>query len=159
MTHVTRWLISALSFAVAIAFSSVLSHAQAPGAAKKMEFDSPLLKPWTGPYGGVPPWNLVRSEDFIPAFDAAIKASNADIKAITDDPEPADFDNTIVTMNVQGMLNRLNAIFLSMPRISMSGQSQTSRKLSFQNSPNTKTAFTRTRSCLTAFLLSTTVRP
>ena len=83
----TRCLISALSFAVAIAFSSVLSHAQAPGAAKKMEFDSPLLKPWTGPYGGVPPWNLVRSEDFIPAFDAAIKASIADIKAITDDPE------------------------------------------------------------------------
>ena len=108
----TRWLISALSFAVAIAFSSVLSHAQAPGAAKKMEFDSPLLKPWTGPYGGVPPWNLVRSEDFIPAFDAAIKASNADIKAITDDPEPADFDNTIVTMERAGrMLNRLNAIF------------------------------------------------
>ena len=108
----TRCLISALSFAVAIAFSSVLSHAQAPGAAKKMEFDSPLLKPWTGLYGGVPPWNLVRSEDFIPAFDAAIKASNADIKAITDDPEPADFDNTIVTMERAGrMLNRLNAIF------------------------------------------------
>ena len=108
----TRCLISALSFAVAIAFSSVLSHAQAPGAAKKMEFDSPLLKPWTGPYGGVPPWNLVRSEDFIPAFDAAIKASNADIKAITDDPEPADFDNTIVAMERAGrMLNRLNAIF------------------------------------------------
>ena len=112
MTHVTRCLISALSFAVAIAFLSVLSHAQAPGAAKKMEFDSPLLKPWTGPYGGVPPWNLVRSEDFIPAFDAAIKASNADIKAITDDPEPADFDNTIVAMERAGrMLNRLNAIF------------------------------------------------
>ena len=108
----TRCLISALSFAVAIAFLSVLSHAQAPGAAKKMEFDSPLLKPWTGPYGGVPPWNLVRSEDFIPAFDAAIKASNADIKAITDDPEPADFDNTIVAMERAGrMLNRLNAIF------------------------------------------------
>ena len=112
MTHVTRCLISALSFAVAIALSSVLSHAQAPGAAKKMEFDSPLLKPWTGPYGGVPPWNLVRSEDFIPAFDAAIKASDADIKAITDDPEPADFDNTIVAMERAGrMLNRLNAIF------------------------------------------------
>ena len=108
----TRCLISALSFAVAIALSSVLSHAQAPGAAKKMEFDSPLLKPWTGPYGGVPPWNLVRSEDFIPAFDAAIKASDADIKAITDDPEPADFDNTIVAMERAGrMLNRLNAIF------------------------------------------------
>ena len=77
-----------------------------------MEFDSPLLKPWTGPYGGVPPWNLVRSDEFIAAFDAAIEASNSDIKAIADNSDKPDFENTIVAMERAGRtLSRLEAMF------------------------------------------------
>ncbi|MDB4759671.1 M3 family metallopeptidase [bacterium] len=77
-----------------------------------MELDSPLLEPWTGPHGGVPPWNLVRSEEFVTAFDAAIDASNADIKAITDTSEKPSFENTIVAMERAGRtLSRLEAIF------------------------------------------------
>jgi len=79
MTHVTRCIFTALSIAFAIIFSTHSTFGQAPGVAKKMEFNSPLLKPWTGPFGGVPPWNLVRSEEFIGAFDAAIKAADGDI--------------------------------------------------------------------------------
>jgi len=109
---VTRCIFTALSIAVAITFSTHPTFGQAPGAAKKMEFDSPLLKPWTGPYGGVPPWNLVRSEEFIGAFDAAIKASDADISAITGNPEKPDFENTIVAMERSGRtLSRLEAMF------------------------------------------------
>ena len=108
----TRCIFTALSIAVAITFSTHPTFGQAPGAAKKMEFDSPLLKPWTGPYGGVPPWNLVRSEEFIGAFDAAIKASDADISAITGNPEKPDFENTIVAMERSGRtLSRLEAMF------------------------------------------------
>ncbi|MDB4561379.1 M3 family metallopeptidase [bacterium] len=77
-----------------------------------MEFDSPLLKRWTGPFGGVPPWNLVRSEEFIGAFDAAIKAADDDITAITGNPETPDFENTIVAMERSGRtLSRLEAMF------------------------------------------------
>jgi len=109
---VTRCLFTALSMAVAITFSSHSTFGQAPGAAKKMELDSPLLEPWTGPHGGVPPWNLVRSEEFVTAFDAAIDASNADIKAITDTSEKPSFENTIVAMERAGRtLSRLEAIF------------------------------------------------
>jgi peptidyl-dipeptidase Dcp len=112
MTHVTRCLFTALSIAVAITFSSHSTYGQAPGAAKKMELDSPLLKPWTGPHGGVPPWNLVRSEEFVAAFDAAIDQANVDIKAITDNSEKPTFENTIVTMERAGRtLSRLEAIF------------------------------------------------
>lgn len=108
----TRCLFTALSMAVAITFSSHSTFGQAPGAAKKMELDSPLLEPWTGPHGGVPPWNLVRSEEFVTAFDAAIDASNADIKAITDTSEKPSFENTIVAMERAGRtLSRLEAIF------------------------------------------------
>ena len=108
----TRCIFTALSIAVAITFSTHPTFGQAPGAAKKMEFDSPLLKPWTGPYGGVPPWNLVRSEEFIGAFDTAIKASDADISAITGNPETPDFENTIIAMERSGRtLSRLEAMF------------------------------------------------
>ena len=108
----TRCLFTALSIAVAITFSSHSTFGQAPGAAKKMKLDSPLLKPWTGPHGGVPPWNLVRSEEFVSAFDAAIDESNADIQAITDNAEKPSFENTIVAMERSGRtLSRLEAIF------------------------------------------------
>lgn len=77
-----------------------------------MELDSPLLQPWTGPHGGVPPWNLVRSEEFVTAFDAAISESNAEIKAITDNKDEPNFENTIVAMERAGRtLSRLEAIF------------------------------------------------
>ncbi|MDV6028858.1 MAG: M3 family metallopeptidase [Phycisphaera sp. RhM] len=74
--------------------------------------DSVLLKPWTGPYGGVPPWDLVRSEEFIDAFDAAIAQASAEIDAIANNPEPASFENTVVAMEKSGeSLDRLDAIF------------------------------------------------
>lgn len=108
----TRCLLTALSIAVAITFSSHSTFGQAPGAAKQMELDSPLLKPWTGPHGGVPPWNLVRADEFVPAFDAAIAESNTEISVITDNPEKPSFENTIVAMERAGRtLNRLSAIF------------------------------------------------
>ena len=108
----TRCPFTALSIAVALTFYSHSTSGQAPGAAKKMELDSPLLQPWTGPHGGVPPWNLVRSEEFVSAFDAAIDESNADIKAITDNAEKPTFENTIIAMERAGRtLSRLEAIF------------------------------------------------
>ncbi|QEF96541.1 Peptidyl-dipeptidase dcp [Stieleria maiorica] len=78
---------------------------------KKMN-DSVLLKPWTGPYGGVPPWDLVRSEEFIAAFETAIERAAAEIDQIATNPEPATFENTIVAMEQAGQaLDRLDAIF------------------------------------------------
>ena len=74
--------------------------------------DSILLKPWTGPYGGIPPWDLVRSEDFVDAFDAAIEMASDDIRKIAENSEPATFENTVVAMEKAGRaLDRLDAIF------------------------------------------------
>ena len=36
---------------------------------------NPLVAPWTGPFGGVPPFDKVRVEDFSPAMDAAMAAN------------------------------------------------------------------------------------
>jgi peptidyl-dipeptidase Dcp len=71
-----------------------------------------LLKPWIGPYGGVPPWDMVNSDDFLGAFDAAIEQSSADIEAIANNPEPPTFENTLVAMESAGQtLENVNTIF------------------------------------------------
>ena len=65
-----------------------------------------------GAYGGVPPWNLVREEEFLPAFEAAIAMAEEEIEAIANNPEPPTFDNTIVALEDSGRaLNRLASIF------------------------------------------------
>ncbi|MCC9603902.1 M3 family metallopeptidase [Stieleria sp. JC731] len=74
--------------------------------------DSVLLQPWTGPYGGVPPWDRVRPEEFTAAFDAAIKAAQNDIETIANQAAAPTFENTVVAMENAGKaLDRLDAIF------------------------------------------------
>ncbi len=74
--------------------------------------DRALLAPWPGPYGGVPPWDLVRPEEFVADFEVAIEQADADIEAIANNPAPATFENTIVALETAGRgLNRLSSIF------------------------------------------------
>ena len=71
-----------------------------------------MLQPWTGPFGGVPPWNLVRPDEFVRSFDAAIQQATREIESIANNPEAATFDNTIVAMEDAGRaLTRLNNVF------------------------------------------------
>ncbi len=77
-----------------------------------MKTKEDLLKPWAGPYGGVPPWNLVHVESMAAAFDSAIEESKAEIDKIAGNPAPASFENTIVAMEISGRtLERLGTIF------------------------------------------------
>ena len=99
--------------AVAVANADCL-HSQTikPSREKNMSNQSVLLKKWIGPYGGVPPWPLVRPEEFLDAFDVAIKNATEEIQAIADNPDPPTFENTFVALEVSGkMLDRVRAIF------------------------------------------------
>lgn len=74
--------------------------------------DSPMIAAWTGPYGGVPPWDKITVRDFVPAFDHAIDAARAEIDAITANKKKATFENTIVAMEKAGAeLTRLQNLF------------------------------------------------
>ncbi|HUF78810.1 MAG TPA: hypothetical protein VMR44_07840, partial [Thermoanaerobaculia bacterium] len=59
---------------------------------------NPLLREWTGPYGGVPAFDAMALADLEPAFDAAMAENLAEIDAITADAEPPTFDNTIAAL-------------------------------------------------------------
>ncbi len=78
----------------------------------KVDSSSILLKPWEGPYGGVPPWSSINTDEFLGAFDAAIEMSTNDIQQIANDPEPATFENTIVSLEDAGRaLERVSTMF------------------------------------------------
>jgi peptidyl-dipeptidase Dcp len=64
--------------------------------------DNPLLKPWTGPYGGVPPFDQVKVEHFVPALEAAMAEQLAEVDAIAAQEAAPDFDNTIAALERSG---------------------------------------------------------
>jgi len=59
---------------------------------------NPLLAPWPGPHGGVPPFDRVKLEHFQPAVEQAMADSLAAMARIAADPRPADFENTLAAM-------------------------------------------------------------
>lgn len=74
--------------------------------------ESILLKPWVGPYGGVPPFRMIDPAEFLPAFDVAIEMAQQDYRDIAENPDPPTFENTIVAMERAGeTLTRLSNIF------------------------------------------------
>jgi len=59
---------------------------------------NPLLEPWSGPFGGVPPFDLVKLEHFRPAIDQSMAMALEEIDKIAKDPNPPTFGNTIVPL-------------------------------------------------------------
>jgi peptidyl-dipeptidase Dcp len=63
---------------------------------------NPLVAPWSGPYGGVPPWDQVRPELFADAFATALAEERAEIDAIAASAEAPTFANTIEALERSG---------------------------------------------------------
>src|SRR5262245_4257527 len=61
---------------------AVEAHAQAKENVVRLRADAekdPLLAPWTGSYGGVPPWDKVKTPLFPPAFTAGLALQTAEV--------------------------------------------------------------------------------
>jgi peptidyl-dipeptidase Dcp len=72
----------------------------------------PLLVEWTGPYGGVPPFDRAKPELFPDAFRHGIELRRAEIQAIVDNPEPPTFQNTSLALMEAGRpLGRALTVF------------------------------------------------
>jgi len=63
---------------------------------------NPLLACWSGPFGGVPPFDEARVEHFKPALEAAMAEQLEDIERIANDPAPPTFENTIAALERSG---------------------------------------------------------
>ena len=71
-----------------------------------------LLAEWSGPYGGVPPWDRVAPELFPEAFQAGIDQLLHEVEAIASDPAAPTFENTFVPLEDSGRaLTRVLVLF------------------------------------------------
>jgi peptidyl-dipeptidase Dcp len=72
---------------------------------------NPLLAEWKTPFG-VPPFGEIKEEHFIPAMKVGMAAERAEIAAITGNPAPATFENTIAALDQAGdLLGRVSRVF------------------------------------------------
>ena len=75
--------------------------------------ENPLLSEQDTPYG-VPAFDKVKNEHYLPAFKAAIAANEAEIEAIVSNPEAPTFENTIVALDrAGGLLDRVTGVFFN----------------------------------------------
>jgi peptidyl-dipeptidase Dcp len=73
--------------------------------------DNPLLRPWQTPFE-TPPFDTIRPEHFLPAFEQAFADHSAEVAAITHDPSAPDFANTITALERAGkLLSKVSAVF------------------------------------------------
>ena len=99
----------ALTF-VALAFAACAQEEGSP-ASMISGNDNPLLAEWHTDFG-VPPFDLVRDEHYLPAMREAMAQEKAEIAAIVSNPEPATFANTIEALERSGrMYARVSRVF------------------------------------------------
>ncbi len=64
--------------------------------------DNPLLRPWAGPFGGVPPFDQASPALLAPALEEGMALHLQELQAIADNPVPPTFENTIAAMERSG---------------------------------------------------------
>ncbi len=75
------------------------------------EPQNPLLTEWNTPFH-IPPFNQIKNEHYLPAFDEAMKQHRAEIDSITQTNEAPTFENTIVALDrAGGLLNKIAPVF------------------------------------------------
>ena len=78
---------------------------------ESLETTNPLLAESTLPYG-MPPFDLIENEHYVPAFERGMAEQSAEIEVIATNPEAATFENTIVAMERGGqLLERAQRVF------------------------------------------------
>ena len=86
------------------------ANAQESAAVKRA---NPLLTDWQTPYG-VPPFDLIQSEDYQPAFEATMEEHLSEIEAIKAQKDKPSFANTIEALERSGEnLRRVADVFFA----------------------------------------------
>ncbi len=73
--------------------------------------DNPFFAEWETPFG-VPPFEQILPEHYIPAFTEGMAREKAEIDAIVNNPDAPTFENTILAYDNSGeFLNRVSSVF------------------------------------------------
>ena len=86
----------------------------APPPAAPVTAPNPLLEEWTTPFG-MPPFDLIKAEHFLPAYQAAIAERRKEVAAITADPAAPSFANTVEALEDGGrLLDKVSGVFFNL---------------------------------------------
>lgn len=98
-----------------ILFLSVIIAAGAcKNEEKSTKMENPLLSEFSTPYG-VPPFDQISLDDFIPAFEKAIEIHKQEIDEIVQNDGEATFENTIVALeNAGSKLEQVEGVFYNL---------------------------------------------
>ena len=88
--------------AAGLAMLVILATSAAARADQGSQSDNVLLKPWVGPYGGVPAFDKMDLDALEPALEAAMARNLEEIDTIAKRTEAPSFKNTIVAMERAG---------------------------------------------------------
>ena len=73
---------------------------------------NPMTDKWTGPFGGLPPFDKVKVADFKPALEAAMEENLFEVVGIANQSAAPTFENTIAAMELTGQtLARVSTIY------------------------------------------------
>ncbi len=76
--------------------------------------DNPFFEPSTLPLG-MPPFDRIRDDHFIPAMERGMQEHLAEIRTIADNPEAPTFENTLAAMERSGrLLSRVTSTFFNL---------------------------------------------
>jgi len=88
-----------------------LSSCQNPKKENQNTMKNPFFSEWNTPFG-VPPFDKIKEEHYIPAVKKGIEKQNAEIEAIITNTDKPDFANTILALDKSGeLLNTVSNIF------------------------------------------------
>jgi peptidyl-dipeptidase Dcp len=94
--------------------------------------ENPLISEWNTPYG-VPPFDAIVVDDYLPAFETSIEMHDSEINLITGNKEKASFENTIAALDRSG--ERLQSINNLFSNLNSANTSEEMQKIAKQVAP------------------------
>ncbi len=86
--------------------------------------DNPFFSEWDTPFG-VPPFDKIKNEHYVPAFEEGIKQHKAEIDSIIRSSEESGFENVIAALDYSGaMLKKVSSVFFNMTSANTSDELQ-----------------------------------
>ena len=99
---------------IALSVITLASCTSKPEQKPEAESPNPFLTEYTTPFQ-VPPFDQIKNEHYLPAFEAGIAEQQAEIEAIANNTEPATFKNTILPYDKSGQtLSRVSNVFFNL---------------------------------------------
>ena len=75
---------------------------------------NPFLQEWDTPYG-IPPFDKIKIEHYMPAIKAGIAQQEAEIQAIIDNPAAPTFENTVAALELSGeILSKVTGVLYNL---------------------------------------------